>query len=152
MNPTLSQIEDVVCGQLGVSVDEVKSKDRHAENVLARQIIFYVARRNTRLKLHAIGQRYKRDHATVMYSIQKLKHRIETDADLSEKVALILSKIPAKVESDMIVEARNILIDWKAMRNKFFNQCTIKGSDGMVRISFAPHDLFEWFKRNINCK
>jgi hypothetical protein len=38
--------------------------------------------------------------------------------------------------------------DWKALREKFFNQCTYY-NEGLRKVSFTPHDLFEWFKKNI---
>ena len=42
-------------------------------------------------------------------------------------------------------------IDWAALREKFFKECTSKDSiDGVkVKIDIAPHDLFEWFKKEI---
>lgn len=41
--------------------------------------------------------------------------------------------------------------DWKSLRNKFFKECTQKDTvDGQkVRIDYAPHDLFEWFKKEL---
>lgn len=43
-------------------------------------------------------------------------------------------------------------IDWKLLRKKFFSDCVVKDSmDGLkLRIDYAPHDLFEWFKRELN--
>lgn len=38
---------------------------------------------------------------------------------------------------------------WNKLRDKFFKECTKMDSvDGcMIKIDYAPHDLFEWFKR-----
>jgi hypothetical protein len=38
------------------------------------------------------------------------------------------------------------------IRDKFFKECVVNDStDGLkLRIDYAPHDLFEWFKRAIN--
>ncbi len=42
-------------------------------------------------------------------------------------------------------------IDWVVLREKYFSECTVKDSvDGLkVRIDFAPHNLFQWFKKEI---
>lgn len=49
-------------------------------------------------------------------------------------------------------------IDWVKLRTKFFVQCTDQNSHykhssavNMPKIILAPHDLFEWFKREICC-
>lgn len=46
--------------------------------------------------------------------------------------------------------------DWKALREKFFAECTDNKDfptwDGYIKkpvINIAPHDLFEWFKKNL---
>lgn len=42
-------------------------------------------------------------------------------------------------------------VDWKVLRQKYFSECVVKDTvDGpKLRIDYAPHDLFEWFKREI---
>jgi hypothetical protein len=41
-------------------------------------------------------------------------------------------------------------INWKHLRAQFFEECTFKKADTKeVKICIAPHDLFEWFKINI---
>ena len=47
-------------------------------------------------------------------------------------------------------------INWQKVREKFFNECTDEitrnytGTQTQMRkINVAPHDLFEWFKRNL---
>jgi len=42
-------------------------------------------------------------------------------------------------------------IKWNKLRTKYFKECVWHDSmDGnKIRIDYAPHDLFEWFKREI---
>jgi len=46
-------------------------------------------------------------------------------------------------------------IDWVELRNNFFNECTNECTTETLReesgknVNIAPHDLFEWFKREI---
>lgn len=44
------------------------------------------------------------------------------------------------------------VIDWKEMRNNFFNKCTTETTreESGKKVNMAPHDLFEWFKREIS--
>jgi hypothetical protein len=46
-------------------------------------------------------------------------------------------------------------INWKQLREKYFKECTHNpmpistNTDNPIKINMAPHDLFEWFKRNV---
>ena len=43
-------------------------------------------------------------------------------------------------------------IDWVKLRNNFFNECTTETprEESGKKVNMAPHDLFEWFKREIS--
>jgi hypothetical protein len=43
-------------------------------------------------------------------------------------------------------------IDWKKLREKFFDECTDKKQYPacLPEMKLMPHDTFEWFKNNIN--
>ena len=41
-------------------------------------------------------------------------------------------------------------IDWVELRNNFFNECATETREELgKKVNIAPHDLFEWFKREI---
>ena len=46
--------------------------------------------------------------------------------------------------------------DWTKLREQYFRDCTHRpmptstNTGGTLKINMAPHDLFEWFKKNIN--
>lgn len=44
------------------------------------------------------------------------------------------------------------IIDWKELRNNFFNECTTETprEESGKKVNMAPHNLFEWFKREIS--
>jgi hypothetical protein len=56
-------------------------------------------------------------------------------------------------KQEIIDESANPNINWIKLREKFFQECTMYQSTGiqttLKKINLAPHDLFEWFKRNI---
>jgi hypothetical protein len=41
-------------------------------------------------------------------------------------------------------------MDWDKLREKYFEECTEKDNTGIPRVNLHPHNLFEWFKRNIS--
>ena len=43
-------------------------------------------------------------------------------------------------------------IDWDELRKNFFTECTTETSreESGKKVNIAPHDLFEWFKREIS--
>jgi len=56
---------------------------------------------------------------------------------------LRFDKIKECVEQQLSKQA----IDWKKLREEYFTECV-----GMGKVSFAPHDMFEWFKRKLSEK
>lgn len=45
---------------------------------------------------------------------------------------------------------------WKELREKYYTECTdsdiklmLRAKMTNIKISYAPHDLFEWFKKEI---
>jgi chromosomal replication initiation ATPase DnaA len=71
-----------VCNALGVDYKEAASKNRYRENVVARQMYFYLVREiyGYRYSLGCIGRmKYfekKVHHSTVLYHLQKFKDEI----------------------------------------------------------------------------
>ena len=57
-----------------ISVSDLKSKSRKKELVLARNIAIFLIKENSSLSLSEIGKFFSnRDHATVLYSYNKIK-------------------------------------------------------------------------------
>ena len=59
---------------------------------------------------------------------------------------LVTTKLKLKVMSKKYKH-----IDWVELRNNFFNECTTETprEESGKKVNMAPHDLFEWFKREI---
>ena len=56
--------------------------------------------------------------------------------------------------ADYVIRLTNVsprVIDWEEMRNNFFNECTTETprKESGKKVNMAPHDMFEWFKREI---
>ncbi len=92
--PTDAMIERIltaVSRQLGVSVEDMKSKKRTDNIAKARHVAVYLIKKNTELTLKEIGGIFGRDHATVMASIDKVEINIQT-VNGYEKMLKRLSK------------------------------------------------------------
>lgn len=71
----------LVCNHYGQDYNKLMSKDKHRELVYIRQILIYLLYKNTPYSTTDIGELFKRDHATVIYSSKIVKSYI----DLYEK-------------------------------------------------------------------
>ena len=87
---TMPDILRITAQQYGLSPDDLRSKGRRQELVLARQVAMYLVREMTSHSYPEIGQFFGgRDHSTVMYAVQKIAEALGADADLASRVRKI---------------------------------------------------------------
>jgi len=68
-----------ICSRIGmVSVEDICSPTRIKEVVQIRQIYCYLMYKNTGLSLKDIGEIVGRDHATIIYMRDSIKHEIKS--------------------------------------------------------------------------
>jgi len=84
--PDFAHIIDFVCKSYSLSEDELKSKSRKRQVVLARNTAFFLARKHTELSLKAIGERLGRRHSTVLKGITKLEREISMQTPLGRQI------------------------------------------------------------------
>ena len=81
-------IMEIVAHYYGVTVDDLKSRQRSQEIVEPRQIAMYLCRKKLNKTLKEIGQAFGgKNHATVLHAYDKIAESILVDASLSEAVA-----------------------------------------------------------------
>jgi chromosomal replication initiator protein len=84
---TADRILDAVAAQFNVSMDRLRGRERSQEVVVPRQIAMYLLRHETGASLPQIGQTLGgRDHTTVMYGVDRIADRLETDETLRRQV------------------------------------------------------------------
>jgi len=66
-------IEEGICEYYGVTVEQIVASDTSKNIVEARSVLFYLLKLQTRLTLAAIGERYGRDHSTVLNGNKKVR-------------------------------------------------------------------------------
>jgi chromosomal replication initiator protein len=86
-NLTTDQVVELVARKFKVSVEQLVGRDRSREIALPRQVAMYLLRREINVSLPQIGEALGgRDHTTVMYAIEQIASKIETDSTLRRDV------------------------------------------------------------------
>ncbi|SKA74930.1 chromosomal replication initiator protein [Paucidesulfovibrio gracilis DSM 16080] len=84
--PDYDQIINFVCRTYGLTQDQLRSKSRKQQVVLARDTAFFLARNHTDLSLAAIGERLGRRHSTVIKGITKVEREISSLTPLGRQL------------------------------------------------------------------
>jgi chromosomal replication initiator protein len=85
-SPDFFNIVEFICKSYGLSEDELKSKSRKRQVVLARNTAFYLARKHTDLSLKDIGEKLGRRHSTVLKGITKVEREISLQTPLGRQL------------------------------------------------------------------
>jgi chromosomal replication initiator protein len=84
---TMHDILETTAKHFKLSPQDLTSKGRRHELVVARQVAMYLIRELTSHSYPEIGQFFSgRDHSTVMYAVQKVGDLLERDNDLAQSV------------------------------------------------------------------
>ncbi len=94
-NPSLdiTSLMATVCKAFGLSEAQLKSKSRKADYVLARNSVFYLARKHTECSLQEIGNCLNRAHTTVIKGISALEREISRNSPKGLQIKNTLSLI-----------------------------------------------------------
>lgn len=96
MPVTISRIIEEVSRTFGVTPEEIKGKMRSGNISSARQVAMYIVREITQMSTTSIGEEFgKRDHATVVYAIQKVERDMKNNQRLKATVEDIVKNIRA---------------------------------------------------------
>ena len=87
------RIESVVAAALGLDVRALRSPRRDAPVVLARQLAMYLLRKVSGLSFALIGERYGRDHTTVLHAVRVVSARRDRDPEVGRLVSALEEKL-----------------------------------------------------------
>ena len=82
-----------VCKAFDVSHDKLCSSSRKQEYVLARNTIFFLARKHTELSLQNIGRKFNRKHSTVLKGITNIERDMSSQTPGGKQVHHIVKMI-----------------------------------------------------------
>lgn len=83
----LDGLTDLVCNCYGIDVKTVTGRSRSQINVMARNTIYYLARRHTDLALEEIGHRFNRSHSTVLKGISKVQNALDKQTRIGRQIS-----------------------------------------------------------------
>jgi len=96
-NPSidLDKIISFVCQVYGFGVDDLRSKSRKKDRVLARNTAFYLARKHTELSLEDIGRRFNRKHSTVIKGVASVEQEVSRQTPLGHQLTHTFQQLHA---------------------------------------------------------
>ncbi len=89
----MERIISLVCSSFDVSEKQITSKSRRKEYVLARDTIYYLARKHTSATLEEIGGRFNRRHSTVVKGISTIERQLQSQTSSGRQVANTLAMV-----------------------------------------------------------
>ena len=91
---TVERVITEVARTMSVTADDIRSNKRSANISSARQVAIYVLRNVTSLSMEDIGEEFGgRDHSTVVYALQKVEKRMESDTSFNGMIKDIIKNI-----------------------------------------------------------
>ncbi|MCE9532044.1 MAG: hypothetical protein K8T89_13105 [Planctomycetes bacterium] len=91
---TIDLLVDRVADHFGISVKQMKQRDRLRRYLWPRQVGMYLARRLTKLSLPGIGRCFGGyDHTTVMHACRKVEDRLQFDIGLPRELEELASQL-----------------------------------------------------------
>jgi chromosomal replication initiator protein len=89
----VERVEALVTEALDVARPALLSAQRNARLVFARQVSMYLMRKQIGLSLAAIGERYGRDHTTVLHAVRAIEARRACDPEVRRLVTTLEEKL-----------------------------------------------------------
>lgn len=90
---TVERIIEFICSSFELSPQQLKSKSRQRQIVLARNMAFFMARHHTELSLKDIGDRFNRKHSTVLKGIANVEREMNLDTPLGRQLSSTMKMI-----------------------------------------------------------
>ncbi len=91
--PDYRNIIEFVCKSYDLSEDQLRSKSRKRQIVLARNTAFYLARKHTELSLKDIGEKLGRKHSTVLKGITNVEREISRQTPLGRQIEQTVERL-----------------------------------------------------------
>lgn len=94
---TVEEIIGAVCNHFNVTINDVNSRSRKREFVMARQVSMYLAQKYTKIPAIRIGKMVGgRDHSTVIHSCAQVERRLKFDHKFSDELQSIETSFSLK--------------------------------------------------------
>ncbi len=88
-----SAVIEIVCRNFRVSQEDLRSRSRRKKVSEPRQVAMFLLRKFTKESLASIGQRFNRDHATVLYALQSVEKKLSSSTAFRYQVEYLEREI-----------------------------------------------------------
>ena len=86
METKVSNLTDRVCESYNISNREVMLKTNLAYIVRPRQVLMYILRKEYKMNFERIATRFKKNHATVIHSVNAIENMMSYDKEFKNKI------------------------------------------------------------------
>ncbi len=93
---TVASIREMICSHFRLTKEEICSKSRKRSIAWPRQVAMFLARRYTDASLEAIGREFNRDHATVLYSVKRIKKALKEPGKSRHQLEFLMDQVEKK--------------------------------------------------------
>jgi chromosomal replication initiation ATPase DnaA len=93
----IGTILDAVAAEFRVPRLEIMSDRRHAAVIAARHAVCWLARHLTPMSYPQIARALKRDHTTIMHSVQAADLRITRDGQFAQQLATLQAELAGRL-------------------------------------------------------
>jgi chromosomal replication initiation ATPase DnaA len=93
----LANVSDQVAREFRLRSHDLQSRSREQRTAFARQLAMYFCRKITGASFESIGERFNRDHSTVIHAYQLIERRIARDAAFR----LLIAKLEGRITRTM---------------------------------------------------
>lgn len=90
---TIESVQELIEQYYQVSRDDLVSRSRRRQVAQPRNLAMYLCRRHTRAPLEAIGQAFRRDHATVLYAVQAVEREMRKKGAFAHQVEFLARRL-----------------------------------------------------------
>lgn len=94
-------IQQIVADEFGVTVDQIRSRNRDSVFSQPRMIAMWLARQTTARSTPEIGRAFGRDHSTVINALVRVDSWMEAEPQMRTRIAGLRARIDAKFAADM---------------------------------------------------
>ncbi len=84
---SVERIVEFICSSFELTTQQLRSKSRQRQIVLARNMAFFLTRQYTDLSLQDIGDRFNRKHSTVLKGIANVEREMSLETPLGRQLA-----------------------------------------------------------------
>ena len=92
---TIDHIQQIVCCNFQISVEDLRSSKRRKELTAARKIAMFLCRRYTTESLESIGRSFGRSHSSVLYAINNLTDALQSDNKIRRQIEHVSRRLDA---------------------------------------------------------